>query len=188
MFARFFSAISGIGIGIAAAIAPAQATDEIELKVQVCSACHGANGVPADPKATPVIWGQQESYLMKQLRDFRNGERASSVMSPIAQNLAEGDLRKVAAYFAAKPWPARRASAQAAPAPKAVAQCQVCHQPNFQGGMPAPRLAGLSYEYLAASMRAFATGQRTNNLDMPKFMRMLSERERNAIARYLSAL
>jgi cytochrome c553 len=72
--------------------------------------------------------------------------------------------------------------------PKGIAQCQACHQPNFQGGMPAPRLAGLSYEYLAAAMRAFATEQRTNNLDMPKFMQMLTERERNAIARYLSAL
>ena len=39
--------------------------------------------------------------------------------------------------------------------------------------MPAPRLAGLSYEYLVASMRAFAKDQRTNNLDMPKFMQAL---------------
>jgi len=37
-------------------------------------------------------------------------------------------------------------------------------------------------------MRAFATDQRTNNLDMPKFMKALSERERDAIARYVSAL
>jgi cytochrome c553 len=72
--------------------------------------------------------------------------------------------------------------------PKGIAQCQACHQPNFQGGMPAPRLAGLSYEYLVATMRAFATKERTNNLDMPTFMQMMTERERNAIARYLSAL
>jgi cytochrome c553 len=108
-------------------------------------------------------------------------------MSPIAKDLAEGDLRKIAAYFAAKTWPAR-ASAKPPLPPKGIAQCQACHQPDFQGGMPAPRLAGLSYEYLAAAMRAFAAEERTNNLDMPKFMQMLTERERNAIARYLSAL
>jgi cytochrome c553 len=184
----FLSAVLVMGMGVVAGIPPAQAADEIETKAQVCAACHGANGVPTDPKTIPVIWGQQESYLMKQLRDFRNGERASAVMSPIAQNLAEADLRKIAAYFAAKPWPARHAAAKASAPSKAIAQCQACHQPNFQGGMPAPRLAGLSYEYLAASMRAFATGQRTNNLDMPKFMQMLSERERSAIARYVSTL
>jgi cytochrome c553 len=186
MATRFFSAI--LGIGIAAALPPAQAADDIEAKAQVCASCHGNKGVPTDPKTIPVIWGQQESYLMKQLRDFRNGERASAVMSPFAKNLAEGDLRKIAAYFAAKPWPARRASAKPPAAPKAIAQCQACHQPNFQGGMPAPRLAGLSYEYLVASMRAFAKEERTNNLDMPKFMQALPERERNAIARYVSAL
>jgi len=188
MFRRCFSVILGVAIGLAFAMPPAQAADDIEAKAQTCAACHGNNGVPSDPKTIPVIWGQEQSYLMKQLRDFRNGERSSAVMSPLAKNLAEEDLRKMAAYFAAKPWPARRAAAKPQSAPKSIAQCQACHQPNFQGGMPAPRLAGMSYEYLVGSMRAFATEQRTNNLDMPRFMQMLSEGERRAIARYVSAL
>jgi len=186
MVTRFFSAI--FGIGLAVTIPPAHAVDEIEAKAQLCAACHGDKGVPTDPKTIPVIWGQEQSYLMKQLRDFRNGERESAVMAPIAKGLAEGDLRKIAAYFAAQTWPAKRASAKPPAAPKGIAQCQACHQPNFEGGMPAPRLAGLSYEYLVATMRAFAKEERTNNLDMPGFMRVLTERERNAIARYLSAL
>src|SRR5438552_17302244 len=187
MFTRFFLAIFGLGIGLAA-IPPVHAADEIETKAQLCAACHGDKGVPTDPKTIPVIWGQERSYLMKQLRDFRNGERNSAVMSPLAKGLTEGDLRKIAAYFAAKPWPVQRAAAKPPSPPKGITQCQACHQPNFHGGMPAPRLAGLSYEYLIAAMRAFATEERTNNLDMPKFMQMLTERERNAIARYLSAL
>ena len=186
MLTRFASAIFGIGIGLA--IAPAQAADDMEAKAQVCAACHGNKGVPTDPKTIPVIWGQQESYLMKQLRDFRNGERPSAVMEPIAKGLAEGDLRQLAAYFAARRWPSKKAQAKPPAPPKGVAQCQACHQSNFQGGMPAPRLAGLSYEYMAQEMREFANGERTNNLDMPGFMRALTERERGAIARYLSGL
>lgn len=185
MLRRFLSAIVGVGFGLA--VAPAQA-DDLDAKLQPCATCHGAAGAPTDPKTMPVIWGQQESYLMKQLRDFRNGERSSQVMAPIARDLAEGDLREIAAYFAAKTWPERKSAAKPAAPPKSIAQCQACHQPNFQGGMPAPRLAGLSYEYLIASMRAFAKNERTNNLDMPGFMRALSERDRDAIARYLSAL
>ena len=188
MSIRCSLAILGMGVGLALAVPPAHAADDIEAKAQACAACHGNNGVPTDAKTIPVIWGQEQSYLMKQLRDFRNGERSSAVMSPLAKNLAEGDLRKIAAYFAAKPWPARRAAVKPGSAPKSITQCQACHQPNFQGGMPAPRLAGMSYEYLLGSMRAFATEQRTNNLDMPRFMQMLSERERSAIARYVSAL
>src|SRR3979409_1742233 len=108
MYQRFFWGI--LEIGFAVATPPAHA-DEIETKAQLCAACHGDKGVPTDPKTIPVIWGQQRSYLMKQLRDFRNGERNSAVMSPIAKGLAEDDLRKIAVYFAAKMWPARPAPA-----------------------------------------------------------------------------
>ncbi|HTE92844.1 MAG TPA: cytochrome C, partial [Bradyrhizobium sp.] len=82
MFMRFCSLIFGMGIGLAAAIPPVHAADEIEAKAQPCAACHGAKGAPADPKTVPVIWGQDQSYLMKQMRDFRNGERKSAIMSP----------------------------------------------------------------------------------------------------------
>jgi len=188
MLTRFFSAIVAAGIGFAVTVDRAQAADDIEAKAQPCAACHGANGNSVDPKTIPVIWGQEQSYLMKQLRDFRNGERKSAVMSPIAKDLAEGDLRQLAAYFAGKTWPARRGAAKPPSAPKGLAQCQACHQPKFDGGTPAPRLAGLSYEYLVAQMHAFATEERSNNLDMPRFMQMLSESQRRTIARYLSAL
>ena len=109
-------------------------------------------------------------------------------MSPIAKGLAQEDLRKIAAYFAAKSWPAQHPAAASASPPNGIAQCQPCHQPNFEGGPPAPRLAGLSYEYLLAAMRSFAADIRTNNEDMPKFMRALTDSELEAMARYLSAL
>ena len=187
MFTRLISVSFGVLAGFVAAVAPAQAADDIEAKAQTCAACHGQNGVPLDPKTMPIIWGQQQSYLMKQLRDYRNGERASPIMSIVAKGLAEDDLRKLAAYFAAKTWPAQPAAAASAAPPNGMAQCAKCHQPNFEGGMPAPRLAGLSYEYLVASMRAFATKERTNNLDMPGFMHALPDGERDAMARYLAS-
>src|ERR1051326_1600908 len=158
MTTTFPSAIFGIGICLA--IAPAHAADDMDAKAQVCAACHGAKGIPTDPKTIPVIWGQQESYLMKQLRDFRNGERPSAIMAPLAKGLAEADLRQLAAYFAAKPWPSKKSPAKPPAPPKGIAQCQACHQPNFEGGMPAPRLAGLSYEYLVQEMREFARAER----------------------------
>jgi len=167
---------------------PSFAADDIEAKVQICAACHGENGVPVDPKTVPIIWGQQQSYLVKQLHDYRSGDRENPIMSPVARSLAQQDLRKIAAYFAAKAWPTQHASAATTSPPDGLAQCQPCHQPKFEGGAPAPRLAGLSYEYLAAAMRGFASGARTNNSDMPKFMQALTDSERDAMARYLSQL
>jgi cytochrome c553 len=189
LFATIFAAGFGLAVGFAVAPAAAQGANDIEAKVQMCAVCHGQNGTPLDPKTMPIIWGQQVSYLVKQLHDYRSGDRDNPIMTPIAKGLAQEDLRKISAYFAAKPWPAKAQGAPAAPPPpQGIAQCQPCHQPNFEGGPPAPRLAGLSYEYLVAAMRAFATDERGNNGDMPKFMQALTESERDAMARYLSAL
>jgi cytochrome c553 len=188
MFKRCFSTIFAAVVGLAVAAGAAYAADDIEAKAQACAACHGQNGVPIEPKTVPIIWGQQQSYLVKQLRDYRNGERDNPIMTPIAKGLAQEDLRKISAYFAAKSWPAQQAAAATASPPSGLTQCQPCHQPKFEGGPPAPRLAGLSYEYLVTSMRAFAADERANNGDMPKFMQMLTDSERDAMARYLSAL
>ena len=132
MFTRLFSVIFGAVVGFAAAVVPAYAADDIEAKAQTCAACHGQNGVPIEPKTIPIIWGQQQSYLVKQLRDYRNGERDNPIMSPIAKGLAQEDLRKIAAYFAAKSWPAQRATAAPAPPPNGIAQCpsQECRRPT----------------------------------------------------------
>jgi cytochrome c553 len=201
MFKSLFAIMAAVAAMFALAAAPARADDDIAAKAQVCAACHGESGTPLDPKTMPIIWGQQGNYLYKELHDFHSGDRQSPIMAPTVKDLSLQDLRAMANYFAAKTWPAPQAAgatgAAAAPAatpvtaaapPEGIGMCKACHGQNFEGGAPAPRLAGLSYEYLAAQMRNFADGARSNNLDMPGFMRALSEDQRNAIARYLSAL
>jgi cytochrome c553 len=188
MFKHLSSIVFGTVVVLAAGAASAQPSD-IEAKAQICGACHGANGAPTDPKTMPIIWGQQPNYILKQLHNYKTGERENPIMAAIARGLDLKDLRPMAAYFAAKPWPARPAGAPAAgAAPAGIAQCQACHQQNFEGGPAGPRLAGLSYEYLVASMRSFATDQRINNTDMPRMMKLLSESERDAMARYVAGL
>ena len=154
-----------------------------------CKACHGANGTPLDPKTMPNIWGQQPYYILTQLVHYRNGMRENPVMASIAKTLQQSDLRPLAAYFAAKPWPAAsNAPAPPAETPKGLTMCTPCHQANFQGGISWPRVAGLNYDYMVAAMKAFAAEERTNNMDMVKIMKLFSDSERDAMARYLAAL
>ena len=107
----------------------------------------------------PVIWGQQEAYLVKQLHDYRSGDRGHPLMGSIAKGLKQEDLRKIAHYFAGKTWPQGNGNASA-PEPQGIVACKICHQPKFEGGLPAPRLAGLSYDYLIAQMNNFASDTR----------------------------
>ena len=186
----------GVLVVLAALAAPANAAEaipspssqaEFGAKLLVCNACHGENGAPKNA-TIPVLWGQQESYLAKQLHDFQSGSRNFEVMSWMTINLSPEELGSAAAYFAKKSWPARSAGAPSASPPPMVAVCEVCHQQNFSGGLPAPRLAGQSYGYLVEAMRRFAEGERTNNSDMTKIMAAISPAEREAMARYISGL
>jgi cytochrome c553 len=172
---------------VARGIAPS-GEREFGAKLLVCAICHGARGVPQNP-TIPVIWGQQENYLLKQLHDFERGDRAFEAMAWMATTFSPEEQGSAAVYFAKKSWPARPAATAAAATPPAtVAVCQACHQQNLVGGVAAPRLAGQSYEYLVEAMRRFADGERTNNADMTNIMKAISPADRDAMARYIAGL
>src|SRR5437016_4872601 len=120
MFKHLLSSVCGAAVVLAGAAAMAAPADDVEGKVAVCSVCHGANGVPIDPKTMPIIWGQQTYYIVKQLHDYRSGERETPVMGGIAKGLQAADIRKIANYFAAKPWPARQGATADMPAPPKI--------------------------------------------------------------------
>jgi cytochrome c553 len=165
---------------------------EFSAKLLVCNACHGDNGIPKGP-SIPIISGQQENYLLKQLRDFEHGDRNAEVMAWMSKTLTPAELGPSAVNIAKKSWPARTGNAAATPAPRGIGVCQACHQQNYLGavqaeGVTTPRLAGQTYEYLVESMRRFADGERTNNADMVQIMKGISPADREAMARYLSAL
>jgi cytochrome c553 len=187
MLNNHLSTIFGTLVIVATLSAPAGAAEAIETKLQVCTSCHGENGQPIDA-TIPIIWGQTEYFLVKQLHDYKSGDRENLVMSSFAKRLTQAELRPAAAYLSKKSWPARPAPVAAVAPPDGIAVCQICHQQGFAGALPAPRLAGQSYEYLVEAMRTFAEGDRTNNADMVKIMQELSPAQREAIARYISSL
>ena len=70
--------------------------EELSAAAQVCSGCHGENGVPVDAASTPIIWGQQASYLYKQLHDYKSGDRSNPVMAAVVQDIPLPRLRELA--------------------------------------------------------------------------------------------
>lgn len=70
-----------------------------KAKSVTCAACHGANGISAIPMY-PNLAGQKEQYLLKQLKDFKAGNRKDPVMAPMAMALSDADMANLAAYYA----------------------------------------------------------------------------------------
>jgi len=72
-----------------------------KTKSAVCAACHGPTGVSANP-LWPNLAGQQEQYLAKQIKAFRDGDRKDPLMSPMSMGLSDDDVANLAAYYAAQ--------------------------------------------------------------------------------------
>jgi len=71
-------------------------------KSEVCAACHGAVGISPNT-AWPNLAGQQHEYLVKQLKDFREGRRSDPWMSPMAKDLSNDDIDSLATFFNSLP-------------------------------------------------------------------------------------
>jgi len=68
-------------------------------KAGTCAACHGENGI-SQTENTPSLAAQPDQFLQWQLVFFRSGARKNEIMAPIAEQLCNGDVRDLAAYFA----------------------------------------------------------------------------------------
>jgi cytochrome c553 len=69
-------------------------------KATQCQACHGLDGLSKLPDA-PHIAGQPEPYVIKALRDYKQGTRKNELMSVVVQQLSLQDIDDLAAYYSA---------------------------------------------------------------------------------------
>lgn len=193
--------MSAIAIGIAMTlVGPVAAEDAKTIATTVCVACHSEDGNSVIPMF-PKIAGLQESYIVKQLRDFASGRRKSDVMAPVVANLKVEDMAPLAAYFSQqKMKPSDPTDKSAAKFGKmifldgnedsGVPACIGCHQPDGAGHLIYPRIGGQHIQYVTQQLKNFATGERAN--DISRFMRVvakrMSEEEIQAVAEYLVSL
>jgi cytochrome c553 len=178
----------------------ALAQDAQTMASTVCAACHGPDGnslVPMFPK----IAGLQETYIIKQLRDFQSGRRKSDIMAPVVAALKPEDMAPLAAYFSRQKLKPEDAVNKADSAvgkllyfdgneETGVPACVGCHQPMGAGQAIYPRIGGQHATYVAQQLRNFAAGERSN--DVSRFMRVvakrMSEEEIQSVAAYLVSL
>lgn len=69
-----------------------------QARSNICTNCHGTNGVsPTD--AWPNLAGQGDTYLVAQLKAFRDDTRTNLLMQQLAKTLSEQDIDNLAAYY-----------------------------------------------------------------------------------------
>ncbi len=66
-----------------------------------CASCHGEDGNSMMP-IFPKLAQQHGSYIIKQLRAFKDGSRVDPVMTGMAMAINDADMPDIAAYYASQ--------------------------------------------------------------------------------------
>lgn len=171
---------------------------EIAGTVHVCSSCHGPGGYSLS-STFPRLAGQQEAYLVTQLKSFRDHKRADpharTYMWGMAARLSDATIAQVAAYYASQPpvpgepdnSPAAKAGGEIfmhGIAAKGMPPCQACHGDKAQGNAAFPRLAGQHRAYIENQLQDFATNLRANEI-MHKNAEKLTAEQIHEIASFV---
>ncbi|WP_020410646.1 c-type cytochrome [Hahella ganghwensis] len=173
-----------------------------QSKTAVCAGCHGADGNSAVPNF-PKLAGQGEKYLIKQIKDIKNGDRPVVEMTGMTEGLSDQDIADIAAYFASQPATVGKADPELVKAgeklyragnmAKGIPACTGCHNPAGAGNAPAgfPKLGGQHGQYIEAQLKKFRSGERSNDGDsrmMRDIAANMSDAEIKALASYISGL
>jgi cytochrome c553 len=177
----------------------ALADGAMKLASETCAACHGADGNSVAPEF-PNLAGQQKTYLLREMLDYKEGRRQNDIMSPLMAGVSEADMTALADWYA-KQAPAPLQAVQPGRLAlgkriylegndkSGVPSCDGCHEENGEGSKKFPRVAGQHVAYTLDQIAQYASGKRSNGV---KVMRTIAQRltkeEAEAVAEYMASL
>ena len=168
----------------------------LQLVTVRCALCHGLDGQSQSP-LYPKLASQNAEYIVKQIFNFKTGQRASTVMRDVANTLSATDIRALAGYFSRLPiTPHPPSDPEVAAVGRyiyfkgnplsGVSPCVTCHGVYATGGAQMPRLAGQHAEYIERQLKGFIDSTRSNDMSMHGVVRGLTELEIRGVSQYLS--
>jgi cytochrome c553 len=163
-----------------------------------CAACHKPEGWGSTTGSVPQIAGQQRNVVIKQLADFRAGNRNSALMVPYASVESIGGAQSVAdvaAYISTLEISVAngKGSGKDLELGKRLYQehCAECHGASGEGSNDdlAPRIQAQHYKYLVRQFQSIRSGKRRNaSEEMASLTQELDDDEMKAILDYTSRL
>jgi cytochrome c553 len=163
-----------------------------------CAACHKPEGWGSTMGSVPQIAGQQRNVVIKQLADFRAGNRDSALMIPYASAESIGGAQAVAdvaAYISTLEISVANGQGSGSDLDLGEAlyqeHCANCHGDSGEGSNDglAPRLQAQHYKYLLRQFQSIHDGKRRNaNAEMVAQIQGVDDREMEAILDYSSRL
>ena len=91
--------ISDLAAWYASQHATATVTADVSGAPEACVSCHGVDGIGV-MDGVPNLAGETNIYIDTQLHAFRNGKRTHDIMSAVAAEMTDTEIRAVADWYA----------------------------------------------------------------------------------------
>ena len=153
-----------------------------------CTGCHGTYGITTGT-ALPTIAGLDRRFLMRVMREFKNGERPATIMDRIAKGYSGEELRRVSIYFSELPWDNVQPEAVFDEQGKQLhmERCEECHERDGRHqDRDVSRIAGQGERYLLMQLiqyRDEATSTRQPE-KMSRALRDVSDDQLRMLAKF----
>ena len=155
-----------------------------------CNGCHGTDGASAGT-SNPTIAGLSADYFDTAMKQFRSGERPSTIMGRLAKGYSDEQLKAMAEYFAARKFVAAKQAFDAAKAAQGkelhAKRCNMCHAQGGAHSGAGGVLAGQWKEYLHITLADYRAGKRKAPELMAKRMEGLSDADFEALINYYAS-
>jgi cytochrome c553 len=79
-----------------------EAGDQVEEIIAKCERCHGSAGGESS-MVVPTLSGQKPEYLLRVMKEYRDGDRGSSMMHKMSSGYSDELLQEIAAHYATQP-------------------------------------------------------------------------------------
>ena len=76
--------------------------DQAGQVIEKCQRCHGRSAGNSN-MVVPVLNGQKKDYLLRVMKQYRDGERGSSMMHKMSSGYSDDLLEEIAAHYASQP-------------------------------------------------------------------------------------
>lgn len=90
-----------MGAGASATMAQDAADLHARTLAASCASCHGTDGRTVDGSAIPSLVGMPKSYMIMQIKAFKDGSRPATVMHQLSKGFTDQQIDSIASYFAA---------------------------------------------------------------------------------------
>jgi sulfide dehydrogenase cytochrome subunit len=161
------------------------------MLANACAGCHGTYGASAG-LSMPSLAGQSKQAIIEAMKNFKSGERPSTIMGRVAKGYTDADFSAMGDFFAGQKLHITQQTLDQQRVAKGAAlhdsKCKNCHPDNGRTNEDdAPPMASQWLPYLKMQMALYVEGKRKTT-KMSDVVKRLSADELESLLHFYASV